>query len=508
MDRLRETPQQSDAAREARLRLLEDALATSETLGESKNTVFKRGDDSCQVEYDRQGQISRITENVNGRTTVIEAGKDFKSGDATIGKDGSITIKSPDGKMSHTLKQDFSCTTKILGEKGDGSDDKVVRVRTKEGVDREIRYDDKGQAAVIIDRLKTNSGRELVETTTRLGNSNVWNFESNYGRGGQRTNLLLDREGNYAAQEIKRSRPNDLVDTDNSDGMHRDLVSARRRLAEIAANHGVFNGNESTVDRWARKFEQRCRDRAHDGMRAPTDQQIIKTYDYLERILKGSGNNIGSTSRRFLVESALREYAEPTKYINQGSHPSCCLAATERHVVETMPDDHARVLYEAITFKSVTSKLRDSRTGKFLRLNLNDRQIALDSESASVGRGNGWGAAWSYSNKVFQIAAIKLAYPGYSGNGHGFPGASIDQARRANKFICGENTIPLVNRWYGGKPSFSSLQNALKNGTVHYFVPGHAMSIDKAVIHNGEAYVHVDNWWGGSGDGWRRWSRV
>lgn len=501
-----EDPTPAEVAR----RMLDEVYETRPiTAPELATQTVTKGDNSYEVKLNDAGQVVRVTENFNGRTQVLEAGKDFKLGDATFGADKSVTIKSPDGKQSFTLKEDFSCTTKVLGDKADGSADKIVRVRTKDGVQREFYYDEKSnQLTTIVDRLHTNSGKELVEVTKRLGQSNVWSFESNYGRSGSRTNLVVDGTGNYSAQEIKRSRPSDLADRDNSDAMHKDVASARQRLAEVAADHGVFRGNKSTVEAWCKKFEQRARDLAHDERRAPTDQQIMKTYDYLQKILNGKGNGVGATSRQWLVESALREYAEPTKYINQGSHPSCCLAATERHVVETMPDDHARVLYEAITFKSVTSAERDKRTGKYMKLNLYDHQIKPDNEAASIARGGGWNAAWSYSNKVFQIAAIKLAYPGYQGNGHGFPGATIDQARRANTFITGEDKLPLVNRWYGGKPSFNSLQNALKNGTVHYFVPGHAMSIDKAKVHNGVAYVHVDNWWGGSGDGWRRYDRV
>jgi hypothetical protein len=490
------------ASREARL-LMMDEVVRSQMPDQGAMS-----DKPFDVQYDKQGRISKVSENLNGRVNVLEAGKDFNIGDAKLGADGSISIKSPDGKQSYTLNKDLTCTTKILGDKADGSADKLVRVRTKDGVERSIFYDEKtGEPAMIVDRLRTNSGKDLVETTSRLGTSNVWAFESNYGRGGQRTNLVFDKEGNYTANEIKRSIPKDLSDRDNSDGMHGDVASARARLSNLASDCGVFGGSKEKLESWTHKFEQRCRDLAHDGRRAPTDEQICKTYDYLERILKGSGNGIGSTSRRMLVESALREYAEPNKYINQGSHPSCCLAATERHVVETMPDDHARVLFEAITYKSILSKGEDAN-GKHKKLTLNDTQLKLDNESASAGKGSGWGAAWSYSNKLFQIAAIKLSYPGYQGNGHGFPGAGIDQARTANKFITGEKTIPLVNRWYGSKPSFSSLESALKKGTVHYFVPGHAMSIDKAKVQNGVQYVHIDNWWGGQGDGWRRYDRV
>lgn len=513
-ERLEQTDARSiDAASQERLAALAELRcfrdAYKDLTPEPPRKRVEKGNDSYEVSFDAQGRVTKVTENFNGRVSTLEAGKDFKLGEATLGKDNSVTIKSPDGKQSYTLKEDFSCTTKLIGTKGDGSDDKMLRVRTKDGVQRDFQYDEKtGELSAIVDRLHTNSGKDLVEVTRRLGNSNVWQFETNYGNSHMRTNLVVDANGNFSATEIKRSRPSDLVDKDNSDGMHGDLAGARKHLAALAAQSGCFKSNAETAEAWCRKFEQRARDLAHDGRRAPTDQQIIKTYDYLEKILKGSGNGIGSTSRQFLVESALREYADPNKYINQGSHPSCCLASTERHVVETMPDQHARVLYEAVTYKSVLSYDKDARTGKYKRLSLSDQQIKLDGESASIGKGGGWGGAWSYSNKIFQIAAIKLSYPGYSGNGHGFPGAGIDQARRANKFLTGEKTIPLVDRWMGGKPSFSSLQNALKNGTVHYFVPGHAMVIDKAKMHDGVAYVHVDNWWGGQGDGWRRYDRI
>src|SRR4051812_40716368 len=137
-------------------------------------------DKPFDVEYDKQGRISKVSENINGRVNVLEAGKDYKIGDANLGPDGSITIKSPDGKQAYTLNKDLTCVTKVLGDKADGSADKIVRVRTKDGVERSIFYDEKtGEPSVIVDRLKTNSGKELIETTSRLGNSNVWSFESN-----------------------------------------------------------------------------------------------------------------------------------------------------------------------------------------------------------------------------------------------------------------------------------------------------------------------------------------
>lgn len=468
---------------------------------------ISNGEDSSIIDRDPSGRIIRITEDFDGSVSVLEAGKDFRLGDAVADKSGAVRILSSDGKFSVTLGSDFSSTTRVIGDNSDGSKDKIVAVRTRDGVYREFQYDPAGENVVaIVDRLKTNNGQDLVAVTKKIGSSNVWEFSSNYGRPGLRTNVEVDKaSGDYKSDEVKLSRPRDLIAVDGSDNQHRDLASARQRFAEFAGKNGVFGGAEK-CEAWQKKFEERCRQLAHEGRKAPTDKQIIQTYDNLEAILKGSGHGVSAGHRRWLVESALREYADPKKYINQGSHPSCALAMVERHVVQTHPDDHARVLKEAVNDGYVVSK--DKINGKYKRLNLAPHMLKPDNEVATAAKGGGWSAAWSYSNKLFQLTAISVAYPGYRGNGHGFPGASIHQARRANNFATAEKTLPLVDSWGGNRGSFSSLQSALKKGTVGYFVPGHAMSIDKAKVVNGVGYVHVDNWWGGSGDGWRRWDRV
>lgn len=465
-------------------------------------TKVQKGRNSVSLEYDNNNQVIRISETINGRTSVSEAGKDFKLGNVSVNESGDVKVISNDGKHSYTLTHEFTRLDKAIGPKGDGSDDRLLQMRLASGVTREFVYDkDNTKVVTIRDYLPTNNGKPLIEETTRIGNSNIWEFKANYGKTGQRTNVEIGPDGSVRFAEVKRpSLPSDLVDLDNSDAMHTDLVSARQHLKKVAAAHRCFGGSEETVGAWAYKFEQRCRDLAHAGRKAPTDAQIIKCYKQLEKILEGKGNNINSAERRALVESAMRSYANPRKYINQGSHPSCGFNMVERHVVQTRPEEHARILQEAVNRGKVSSA-----DGKWaMRLNAN--QIKPDREAVSVAQGGGWG--WSYSNKIFQIAAIKLGHPGYQGNGHGFPGATEDQCRTANKFFTGEQKLPILNRWWGGKPSFNSLQEALKKGTVGYMVPGHMMSIDEAKVVNGVAYVHVDNSWNGSGDGWRRWGNV
>lgn len=467
-------------------------------------TQIKKGANSVSLEYDENNRVIRISETINGRTSVSEAGKDFKLGNVSVNEHGDVKVVSADNKYSYTLTHEFTRYDRAIGPKGDGSDDRLMQMRLASGVTREFVYnEDNTKVVTIRDHLPTNNGKPLIEETTRIGNSNIWEFKTNYGKSGQRTNVDVGADGSFKFAEVKKpSVPSDLVDLDNSDAMHQDLVAARQHLKRVAASKGVFGGSAEMVGAWAYKFEQRCRDLAHTGRKAPSDQQIIKCYRELEKILDGSGQGVNSAERRALVEAALRSYANPRKYINQGSHPSCGFNMVERHVVQTYPDQHARILQEAVNRGKVTSA-----DGKW-SMRLHPHQIEPDREAVSVAKGGGWSSAWSYSNKIFQIAAIKLGHPGYRGNGHGFPGATEDQCRTANKFLTGENKLPILNRWWGGKPSFNSLQDALKRGTIGYMVPGHMMTIDEAKVVNGVAYVHVDNSWGGSGDGWRRWSNV
>ncbi len=508
----------SDSFKQGERAGLSNMETTETTVGElhirstgGRIANIARGNDSYDLEYDSQGRISKITENINGSTTTLTSLKDFQPGAATISKDGELTIKSADGKLSVTRTKDFSRIDKLIGDKPDGSADQILSIHTRAGTTRDFIYDKDNPKELIgiRDTLPTNNGRPLVEETTRIGHSNIWEFKTNYGVSAQRTNVQMQPNGDFAFSEIKRpSAPSDIIHTDDSDWMHADLVAARKAFCDLAESHSVFKGSTSTIESWERKFEQRCRDLAHEGRKAPTDEQIVRTYGYLGKILQGHENGIGSRDRRWMVEAALREYAEPNKYTNQGSHPSCGDNAVERHVVQVYPDEHARVLWEALTYKSITSKFRDEHTGRRKVVRLNDTQIKPDGEAAAIAKGSSNLNMWSYSNKVFQIAAISMSYPGYRGNGHGFSGTTEDQARFVNKFVTGEKKLPIVNRWYGGKPSFESLQSALKKGTVGYIVPGHFMTIDKAKVQNGVPYVHVDNSWGGMGDGWKTWSRV
>lgn len=426
----------------------------------------KKGDDYYSVEYDKQGNISSITEQFGSRRQVLQAGKDFDA--ARLSEDGTLTL-SKNGK--------------------------VQEARTLEGGNREFKYDEKGQLVQILDRIHTNSGRDLVETTTRIGESNVWDYRSNFGASGQRTNVVVDEKGDFRADTIRNSRPDDLIDKDNSDALHTDLAKARQHLIDIAREKGLGNFTEQ----WAAKFEQRCRDLGHRNLKTATDEQIAKTYGYLEKILT-ERSRISSNNAKMLFKEALKSYANPTKYVNQGGHPTCAFAMTERHVVQTHPDDHARVLYEAITNQYVRSK--DGRK----RIKLADIQIQPDRESRQAYANDSKDVgAWSYSNKIFQLTATAIGYGGYRGNGYDMYGGTDDQTKRANTFITGKKDLFILMN--GNTSTFEKVSAYLKkHGTLGLFdyIGGHAMSITDAKVKDGKKYIYIDNSWNGMSEGWKR----
>ena len=427
---------------------------------------ISKGADSYAIDYDASGHVKQVVECLGGKTTVLQAGKDFD--DARLGADGRLTL----------LKEG-----------------KVQQARTLEGAHREFKYNDDGQLTQVLDRVHTNSGRDLIETTSRVGQSNIWDYSSNFGASGQRTNLIAEENGNFRFDTVRISAPNDLIDKDNSYELHQDLSKAQKHLVEVAREKGLGE----FADNWTKKFEQRCRDQAHRGIKTATDEQIARTYDYLEKILTGR-TRINNTQTKLLFQSALKEYAEPGKYINQGGHPSCAFAMTERHVVQTHPDDHARVLFEAVSAQAVRSK--DGRK----QIKLADIQIKPDGESVRAAKNdNKQIGEWSYSNKIFQLTAISIGYGGYRGNGYDMYGGTDEQTIRANRFISGEKNMSILQN--GNLSNFEKVSAYLKNhGTIGLFdyIGGHAMAITDAKISNGKKYIYIDNWWNGDSEGWKR----
>lgn len=550
--------------------------------------MSNRSGDYYHVDYDENGRITAIVERINSEEkTVKKAGIDFNPDDVKFSADGSMVVKSLDGKKSYTIDADLTRVEKLLGIKGDGSDDRISKIQTVDGATREFSYDPlvPSRLTGIVDTLPTIGGRSLVEETRRIGNSEVWEYKTNYGGSEQRKNVQVNgfdftydkltdskivdgakrdliydpanpnrvigirntvatnggrplveemrRIGNSdlweyktsyghsglrknvhitdngcTYDEIKRSKPTDIVRRDGQDSLHERLAAARKHFVNEAARYSTFKNEAARhhrtsaqmVEAWAKKIEERSRQQAHKGKSAPSEQELIKMYANMEKILNGAnpsrdqkrGYSVTNAERRAAVESLMRECADPGRYINQGSDPSCTFSMVNNCTTRVHVGDAARVVNEAINNGYVRS-----HDGKNVR-RLSRYQVKPHDEAVAVARGGAWSASKSYSNQILQYVA-----------GYQERGGTTDEAAAGYRFMTGEKRLPILDRWFGGKPSFAALQKSINRyGGIGYMVPGHMMTIDDARVYNGVAYVHVDNSWGGSGDGWRAWNRV
>lgn len=122
-------------------------------------TKVQKGRNSVSLEYDSNNQVIRISETINGRTSVSEAGKDFKLGNVSVNESGDVKVIASDGKHSYTLTHEFTRYDRAIGPKGDGSDDRLLQMRLASGVTREFVYDkDNAKVVTIRDYLPTNNG--------------------------------------------------------------------------------------------------------------------------------------------------------------------------------------------------------------------------------------------------------------------------------------------------------------------------------------------------------------
>jgi hypothetical protein len=179
------------------------------------------------------------------------------------------------------------------------------------------------------------------------------------------------------------------------------------------------------------------------------------------------------------------ELGDPVKYINQGPVGTCALNSVEDTLAQRRPQDLTRWLREALTTGCVTSR-GVTKNGQKRVVELGANQIKYQPTYHRT-----------YSNQLFQFAA--MATLGYKSNGGNFPGTTNDQMEYVRTMATGQK-MAIHDTWTGGRYRKESLIKQLKNGSVGYIVPGHAMAIDDYDPKTDRFLVN--NWWGGSGDGW------
>ena len=196
---------------------------------------------------------------------------------------------------------------------------------------------------------------------------------------------------------------------------------------------------------------------------------------------------VGSEERRLLVETALKELADPSRYINQGSIGTCSLNSLESNLANRRPHELTRWRREASTTGYVTSRGVNNR-GEHVKVQLTENQLNYEPS---------WNR--SYSNQIFQFASI--AALGYRSNGRDYGGTTNQQLDYVSRLACGKN-MGFLDNWTGrGARKADIIESLKKRGSVAYIVPGHCMAIDDYDPKTDRFYVN--NWWGGQADGWR-----
>ncbi|HEY9787730.1 MAG TPA: hypothetical protein V6D17_20245, partial [Candidatus Obscuribacterales bacterium] len=473
--------------------------------------AIRKGSDSTAIEYQRdatgkvkldgngQPVVERITTNNNGVESTIDLSAGAKdagfadlakrirvvqSGDAV----GNVMIGSEDGKTISTLRTDFSTVTHELVSDGEKELSRVRQVIRADGSTTTYNYaNDKQPTKItqIVEQYRTSMGTLVTQTSDRVGDTEkfVTHTDKN-DKVKWRTDVKVSGDGNLAYKELVSNffdGPREYSDLD--------LGEAREKFLKTAAANGVFKGDENTILSWMNKFESRCRRLSDRGWKAPTSEDLAESYRNLARVFTdeptGNAKRVTRAERRLAVECELKELADPVRNINQGPVGTCALNSVEDSLAQRRPQDLTRWLREALTKGCVTSRGLD-KSGHHRVVQLGANQIKYQPTYHR-----------SYSNQLFQFAA--MAALGYKSNGYDYPGTTNDQMNYVSMLASGKK-IPILDNWMGYGARKQDIINCLKKGTVAYIVPGHAMAIDD-YDPNTDRFL-VNNWWGGSGDGW------
>jgi hypothetical protein len=478
---------------------------------------IKNGANELAIEYQKRDgkvvlnsagepQVAKIVANVGNNITEIDAAalgsassrvKVIQKGEGV----GSVVITSEDGRTSSTLRTDFC---RVEREKvtvaGPGSSiseqERVSAIFRPNGSRVDYKYGDPQKPlrmTQVTERYTTSMGTSVVQYSDRIGDSEkfVTHTEglSDKATPTWRTDVTAKSDGELAYRELNERF---FVGPRNAgDGHAFDLQTAREDFLRVAAQHRVFQGNENTTMQWINRFERRTDGFSKRGWLAPTDLELADTYSNLSRIftdsVSGRARVVGSEERRLLVETALKELADPSRYINQGSIGTCSLNSLESNLANRRPQELTRWLREAATKGYVTSRGVNNR-GEHVKVHLTENQLNYEPS---------WNR--SYSNQIFQFASI--AALGYRSNGRDYGGTTNQQLDYVSRLACGKN-MGFLDNWTGrGARKADIIDSLKKRGSVAYIVPGHCMAIDDYDPKTDRFYVN--NWWGGQSDGWR-----
>lgn len=480
---------------------LEGGFVTEVHKGENSQVIEYQRDENNKVKLDAGGKplVEKITTKMNGQESVIDLSgstmdddlKELASRIQVVQKGdniGNVMIASDDGKHISTMHSDFTNTTHEILEVGGKTVSRIESAIKSDGSVIEYKYADESKplrATQIVERYNSAMGGQIVQISDRIGDSEKFvTHQEGSDKTSWRQNVQIMDDGNLAYKEIVT---NFMVGP--SEYSSADLAGAREDFIKIASRHGVFKGNENQIKSWMNKFEARQERFRDKGWKAASEDNIAECYRNLSRVFtdepKGNAKRVTHGERRLAVETELMELGNPTKYINQGPVGTCALNSVEDTLAQRRPQDLTRWLREALTTGCVTSR-GVTKSGEKRVVQLGADQIKYHPTYHRT-----------YSNQLFQFAA--MATLGYKNNGAGYPGTTNDQMEYVRMMATGQK-MAIHDTWTGGRYRKESLIRQLKNGSVGYIIPGHAMAIDDYDPKTDRFLVN--NWWGGSGDGW------
>ncbi|MBX9666496.1 MAG: hypothetical protein K2X93_02710 [Candidatus Obscuribacterales bacterium] len=292
-----------------------------------------------------------------------------------------------------------------------------------------------------------------------------------------------------------------------------DLKVARDAFA-AAAKDGAMDVAKLT--QFMKDFEQRCKDTKQLGNKAPSDEQIAKTYSELTGLLKGpQTSGISAADRADLAKLTMFNLAHPT-HIDQGMN-LCNVTTSEEFTASRHPENYAKLIKEvALTGKFTTT------SGK--EITLPQGSIVRDEENAkftpeTVGQ-NRWR---NWASKIFQETGINSVVPflqpdaNYPAWGKPHLSGKSDMAMPQIQAACEEiNGEKMPYFGVSDAPTAEELLKLKENGdfpaglhTIHVVdkagtVSGlHVQTIQDVRMRAGQLEVLLDNQRGGTNDqGW------
>ena len=467
------------------------------TLKEGCVSKVVRGGNSLEIDYEREdgiikrsqdGQpiVSKIRTSINGVENELDLTASQRQ--VRVGQKeaalGNIAIMS--GDRTVVLTTEFNKVEK--------HGDRIVAIERPSGAVQQYFYDQGNKLNKVIETYRTSSGQLVTQMSERVGDSEKFVVRSDNGAmPAWRSAMRVRDDGELAFKELNERFFTPAKLRDQSESNLGDIFafqSTREDFIKNAARFGVFKGSEAETLSWMNRFESRALSYGRRGWMGANQSDVAATYDNLSKILTaapvGRARVVGTQERRLLVESALKELADPARFINQGSIGTCSLNAVESNLARRKPQELTRWLKEASTMGYVTSA-GTNRAGEKVKVPLTEAQLNYEPS---------WNR--SYSNQIFQFAAI--AALGYRSRGYDYRGTTNQQLNYVSRLACGTN-MGILDNWMGYGARKADIIGALKTrGSVAYIVPGHCMAIDDYDPVKDRFYVN--NWWGGSRDGW------